>query len=149
MAQDSKKEVTPLFSSEERRALVRNFIEAYLGGTIKIEFAEGDKTVFERAVASASGAFATTSLEGDIDLGVDNGVDFVFRFIFSCRMGGRVTGEFNTTPTVASQLADLHAAVSKTTAALGAIRDWMEKYEPVLREAERDYRDKLGRIQQP
>lgn len=142
-----------IFSLEERRALVRSFIEAYQRGSVTIQFgiepekAHQGKTMFEQHVAKVSGAFETTKLPDQIDLGFDYSIDFLFRYIFSLRLGERIVGEFTETPTILTQLADLNAAATKTTIALDAIKDWMTRYEPILKEAEKDYRDKLDRIQ--
>ena len=87
-----------LFSEEERRNVVRNFITGYLGGTITLELmpkhGESIKTaaeyvkIIEETIAIATGAQKSTEVE------IQRNIDGLFRNIVICRMADVLKGQF-------------------------------------------------------
>jgi hypothetical protein len=176
MDQGAPKEVAdhPLFSSEERRKIVQRFIEAYINGTVTISFPEeglkkpepetpeqkgivvhveqDSKTYFaglvETACMTRTGPLEFPSALRAFTIGgAGVAIDKLFALIIAARQGERIKGQFFLqSPTFEAKIDRLEETMTKVTTALDGIKQWMEKYQPVLEEAEKDYGDKLGRV---
>lgn len=112
-----------LFSSEERRNLVRSFIAAYIGGAARINFVspgelgvsghtytaeEGtqQRAVFRKLIDVATGATKATAAEVHLT------IDQLFSTIVAARQGGRIEGEFLQGPNVESRLESLEGRLA-------------------------------------
>jgi hypothetical protein len=151
------KEVEPIFSADEKRKIVRSFIDAYLRGTVKIvHFGEaGKKDNFESRkmflahIETVSDASLTGKATAEV---IDLGVDSLFSFIVASRMGERIEGEFLQAPVgLDSRVEELErkfeSEIKSLSKILSLILQWIKTYQPVLEEAAKDYADKLGRVE--
>jgi len=164
----------PLFSCEERRKIVQKFIEAYICGTVEVSFPEIEYEKLKLATQEAkeipshlritseehfqalleAACVARTGLLDDHPVlsriaseEVGSAIDKLFVIIISARQGDRIKGQLLLeSPAFETRIDRLEDTMTKVTDALEGVKQWMEKYQPVLQEAEKDYGDKLGRV---
>lgn len=127
-----EKVTSHLFSEEERRNIVRSFIEAYVRGTVKIHYPTKEeaelykeelqavlgeidtskvefesKDTFSKQVLIATGAWKATQN------GVQDAIDTLFHRILAFRQSERIEGEFLQAPNLQSRLASLEEKVAE------------------------------------
>jgi hypothetical protein len=114
----SEKVGTPLFSRDERRNVVRSFIEAYMRGGVVVEYRateserkDSEETVrakayFHNCMSIVVGVVKATQAE------VENRIEFLFSMILAYRMGDRITGEFLQVTDLQSKLNSLEGRVT-------------------------------------
>ncbi len=117
-----------LFSAEERRAIVRGFIEQYLAGKVRITYWNPGTNVIEiTSGKKTSGAEKVQSKISFVQLletvckaddatidpqAMQEAIDTLFDRLVIYRSGGFVDGEFPVTPITDSRLSALEARVS-------------------------------------
>jgi len=138
--------VTPIFSDNEKRRIVRSFIEAYLRGTVKVQFPTHEELksypalcakiestaqllgldvdfagpkIFHMNVTIASGAKQATSCE------IEGSIDFLFQHIMASRVGGRIEGEFLEVTNVEGRLQSLEQKMSAIENLIEEIRNYV------------------------
>jgi len=149
-----QEKVGPIYPNEERRMIVRAFVDAYLRGAVKIiHFGSASKESdmegrrdFLRAVTVVTGA-------RDPDPSADemHSINYLFGFIVASRIGQRIEGQFLEVPIdFDSRLIKVENAleneVKSLSRILSLILQWIRMYQPVLDEAAKDYTGKLGRV---
>ena len=113
---------SPLLSTEERRSIVRSFVDAYLRGAVRISFklkSPDDmgqkptaktvylaKTVFEHCLNVAAGSRKSTVVEAE------RAIEDLFNAIVAARIGRRIEGKFLGVVNLESRLASLDERIT-------------------------------------
>jgi hypothetical protein len=129
-----------IFSDDERRQIVRNFVEAYianevqivwvsdehvkrlrkkgvsLGDTSAYEIRRQDKKELEEWVMQVTGYTQATYRE------VENAITEIFRFIIRYRMGDRITGSFFKGTITEQRMKDLEDRVGNSERLIRELR---------------------------
>ena len=154
MAQNPPEKVAPLFPDDERRKIVRSFVDAYIRGKVEIRhFGEPGKpedTGMKMKVLHMIEAVVGGKLPGEQ---VQTAIDGLFTCIVAFRMGDRIEGEFLEVPVdFESRLSSVETKVNSELEAISRILSllvqWIITYQPVLDEAAKDYADKARRIKE-
>lgn len=141
----SEQTTRPLFSEREKRAIVKDFVNAYISGRIKLNFVTAEermemaksaeekltfaqalkyeinmKTAFKDRIGICCGAkeFTATQLQETID--------HLFDDILVYRNGSRIEGVF-TENTLESRIRDLEEGLEKTNNLVEEIVEWIYK----------------------
>ena len=129
-----------LFAAEERRAIVRSFIEQYLGGKISIRYWSPNTNVIDiTSGRQATGIEKAESKIAFIELletvckadssdpaAVEAAVDSLFDQLVVYRSGGFMNGEFPVAPIAESRLSALEARTS-------SIEELLEELKNILK----------------
>jgi hypothetical protein len=152
MAKDSSKEVDSLFSPQEKRHIVRNFVDAYLRGVVRImHFGDPDKPDSVKSRVIFLDQIRAVCETGKTAESVQRSIDYLFSFIMASRLGNRIEGEFLEAPvSLETRVVELEnkfeSEIKTLSKILSLVLQWIRNYQPVLDEAVKDYTDKLGRI---
>jgi hypothetical protein len=131
----------PLYTSAQRHEVVRRFIDAYLGGSVKIVFPTEDDTsgtgwfdkllgrqadskldvkeFFSDMVDIATGAEPATASQ------VQTIKDMLFGFLINVRIGERIVGQFYATPNLESRVASVETRTSEIERLLEELQNLM------------------------
>jgi hypothetical protein len=116
---------TSILSVEERRGLVRTFVNAYLRGSVKITLWLGTKQIYwlstHQAASSAQIGEIKATILRDISIVsgatpsapdvIDHSIDRLFDCIVSLRAGDFIEGEFLQSPDLEARLSSLQERV--------------------------------------
>ena len=125
---------SPLFSREERRNVVRSFIEAYMRGAVKMEFrtkakelqkGESAETLESKLRIHNSMSIIVGAVKGTQDE-VEHEIDFLFQVILAYRIGERITGKF-------LQVTDLQSKLKSMEERVADIERLLEELQNLIR----------------
>lgn len=160
--------MTYAFSEQERQTVIRKFIDDRQKGSVKIRsfhplvkffgglmfrplplvgkvpLSDSDvEAYFYSLIATVSGVTRTT------DTALQEATDQLFACITILGEQNELQEAIIPIADWENRLSELETKVGMTTAAIDALTRILDRYRPVLDELEKDYKDKLGRIQQP
>jgi hypothetical protein len=137
---EKKEQVMPLYSFEERRDIVKGFLDAYQYGFVKIAFPDKvdlaacqemqkflkqaevndpelfSKDLFSEQIKIATGLQSASSTEMEVS------INWLFGYIFNLRMGGRLQGEFSSRPKLEERFTSLEERVANIERSLEELR---------------------------